>query len=425
VVTAVNAIGESAASSQASASLVQPNAPTGVTAIPTSSTSATITWNAVAGATSYNLYWSTTSGVTPANGTKIADVTSPYTQTGLTDGSTYYYVVTAVNAIGESAASSQASVSLMPPSSPTGVNTTPGNGQVQISWTAVSGAASYNIYYSITSGAGIGGNKITGANNPYTLTGLTNGTTYYFVVTAVNVYGESAASSQVSATPVLSAPTGVQATPGNGQVQISWTTESGAASYNIYYSKTSGAGTGGTKITGATSPYTVQPLSNGTTYYFVVTAVGSGGESVPSSQASAVPQASSALNVTGIWSGTYKSAVHGSGPGAINITQTGTSISGKVSATFDDPTYGNIPITGTNLAGTLNGTTVNVTQLTLTASVTVGGKLYICTGTFNSGTATINTQASPMTGAFDLTGSWSGPSQCGTSDTITGTGTLQ
>jgi mono/diheme cytochrome c family protein len=66
-----------------------------------------ITWPPVSGATIYNIYWSTTSGVTVATGTKLTGVTSPYAHTSLTAGTPYYYVVTAQNATGESAASAQ------------------------------------------------------------------------------------------------------------------------------------------------------------------------------------------------------------------------------------------------------------------------------------------------------------------------------
>ena len=68
-----------------------------------------LSWPAVSGATSYNIYWSNTSGVTKANGTKITGVTSPYTHSNLIIGTKYYYIVTVVNSNGESAASSQAS----------------------------------------------------------------------------------------------------------------------------------------------------------------------------------------------------------------------------------------------------------------------------------------------------------------------------
>jgi fibronectin type 3 domain-containing protein len=97
---------------------------------------------------------------------------------------------------------------------------------------------------------------------------------------------------------VPAAPTGVTATPGNAQVTIAWTAVSDAASYNIYWSTTSGAATGGAQINGvaagaATPSYTQQGLANGSTYYYVVTAVDeNGGESAASAQVSAIPEAS-------------------------------------------------------------------------------------------------------------------------------------
>lgn len=113
----------------------------------------------------------------------------------------------------------------------------------------------------------------------------------------MNSYGESGESSQVSAIPsttgiTLSAPTSVTATAGNGQATISWNAVSGATSYNICWSTTSGvAKTSGTKITGATSPYSHTGITNGTTYYYIVTAVNSSGEGVASAQVSATPTA--------------------------------------------------------------------------------------------------------------------------------------
>jgi predicted phage tail protein len=75
----------------------------------------TVSWPAVNGATSYNIYYSTTSGVTTAAGTKITGATSPYVQTGLAASTAYYYIVTAVNSAGESPASAQASASTSAP----------------------------------------------------------------------------------------------------------------------------------------------------------------------------------------------------------------------------------------------------------------------------------------------------------------------
>ncbi len=73
-----------------------PFAPTGILAT-AGNGQATITWDAVTGATSYNIYWSTTAGVTKATGTPIQSVTSPYIHTGRNNGTTYYYVLTAAN----------------------------------------------------------------------------------------------------------------------------------------------------------------------------------------------------------------------------------------------------------------------------------------------------------------------------------------
>jgi hypothetical protein len=82
-----------------------------------------------------------------------------------------------------------------------GGSTTTASTTATISWNSVSGATSYNIYWSTTSGVTTSnGTKITNAASPYTHTGLTSGATYYYVVTAVNSYGESSVSSQVSAT---------------------------------------------------------------------------------------------------------------------------------------------------------------------------------------------------------------------------------
>lgn len=70
----------------------------------------TMTWDAVPAATSYNIYWSETSGVSKAAEEKISGITNnSYTHTGLTNGKTYYYVATSVNSEGESNESSEIS----------------------------------------------------------------------------------------------------------------------------------------------------------------------------------------------------------------------------------------------------------------------------------------------------------------------------
>ena len=204
VVTAVNAIGESADSSQVSATpvLAPPAAPTGVTAT-AGHGEATINWDNVAGATSYNIYYSTTAGVSTVTASRFTGVSSPYVATGLNNGTPYYFVVTAVNAAGEGPVSSEISATPTPvpsPPAPVGVTATPGDGEATIRWDNVTGATSYNIYYSTTDNVTKAtGTKIAGVTSPEVVSGLIPGTSYYFVVTAVNADGESVESSQVSA----------------------------------------------------------------------------------------------------------------------------------------------------------------------------------------------------------------------------------
>jgi hypothetical protein len=85
-----------------------PNSPTNVAAAPHNAR-VTVSWDLVSGADRYNLYWATTSGVTKATGARVSGVTSPYNHTGLTNGTTYFYVVTAENGNGESHESAQVS----------------------------------------------------------------------------------------------------------------------------------------------------------------------------------------------------------------------------------------------------------------------------------------------------------------------------
>jgi endo-1,4-beta-xylanase len=88
-----------------------------------------------------------------------------------------------------------------PPPPPTGLVATAGNAQVQLSWNASTGATGYNVKRSTTSG-GPYTTVATVTGTSFTNTGLTNGTTYFFVVSATNANGESANSGQVPATPL-------------------------------------------------------------------------------------------------------------------------------------------------------------------------------------------------------------------------------
>ena len=84
---------------------------------------------------------------------------------------------------------------------PTGLTATAGNTQVALSWTAVSGATSYNVYRSTASGGEVKINTSAVTTTSYTDTGLTNGTQYFYEVTEVTGGVESGKSNEVSATP--------------------------------------------------------------------------------------------------------------------------------------------------------------------------------------------------------------------------------
>lgn len=165
----------------------------------------TLSWDAVSGATSYTLYWANAAGVTKQSGA-IPTVTSPYAHTGLTNGTTYYYAMTASNARGEGELSNE--VSALPQAgliaAPRNVKAVAGNRLVGISWDPVDGAKSYNVYWSQTAGVVSDPNKM--IDTPYTSANhmiLQNGQTYYYRVAAVDAKGEGALSAEVSATPYI------------------------------------------------------------------------------------------------------------------------------------------------------------------------------------------------------------------------------
>jgi|HubBroStandDraft_2_1064218.scaffolds.fasta_scaffold01401_10 fibronectin type 3 domain-containing protein len=276
-----------------------PAAPMGLTAA-AGNALVTLNWTASSGATGYYVKRSTTSG---GPYTQIStQATASDTDTGLTNGTKYFYVVSAYNSAGQSANSAEVNATpvLAAPSAPTGLAATAGNAQASLSWAATSGASSYHVKRSATSGSETQISAPT--SNSYTDTGLTNGTKYFYVVSAVNSGGESANSSEVSATPSApltapATPTGLHATGGNAQVSLSWSASTSAASYNVKRSTANG-GPYNTAVASPTATnYTDTTVTNGTAYYYVVSAVNSAGQSANSAQASATP-ASPTANVT-------------------------------------------------------------------------------------------------------------------------------
>jgi hypothetical protein len=206
------------------------------------------------------------------------------------------------------------------PGSPTGLTATAGNGRVTLSWTAPAsdggaGISGYLIYQGTSPGgeSGVPVNAALVQATSCTLIGLTNGTAYYFKVVAVNDAEDQgqdsaeasatpasasaaasgrASTSQASGTGAPGAPTSLTATAGNAEVSLYWTAPasdggSPLTRYNVYVGTGSGFSAGAV-VTGTSA--TVTGLTNGATYYFVVTAVGANGKaSAASGEVSAEP----------------------------------------------------------------------------------------------------------------------------------------
>src|SRR5262249_51827805 len=156
---------------------------------------------------------------------------------------------------------------------PTGLMATAGDAQVTLSWTGSTGATSYNVKRSTVSVGPYTTVATTGLTS-FVDIGLTNNTTYFYVVSGINASGEGADSAEVSATPqaVPTAPTGLAAVAGDARVSLTWTASAGATSYNVKRATTSG-GPYTTVAMGVTTPYVNTGLTNGTTYYYVVSGV--------------------------------------------------------------------------------------------------------------------------------------------------------
>lgn len=164
-------------------------------------TSTMLTWDSVTGATTYNIYYKKSAGVTKLNGTKIAGVSSPYEHTGLDDGDTYYYIVTAENASDESDESNEVNEYILPIPATPDVTPLAGDSENTLSWEDAENADTYNIYWSLTSGVTIlNGTKIENVTSPYSHEDLSR-QYYYYIVTSVNDYYESEPSAEIELMP--------------------------------------------------------------------------------------------------------------------------------------------------------------------------------------------------------------------------------
>jgi len=260
----------------------------------------TLDYNAVPGAASYSIYASTDPAAAPSTYSYITNTSgTTYTQTGLSNGTTYYYVVVPVDSVGNAGTPSNNASALVQLPAPTGLTATPGDSAVTLTFTPAAdlGVDYTQVYVSTDANAALSSYTYIGSadasGTSYTQTGLTNGTTYYYYVVSHNAGGPGTPSATVNATiPVpasLSAPTSLTGTHGNGIIRLSWIAPTGAVSfYNVKRSTVSGGPYTTISTAGAVKETTYDDTSvvNGTTYYYIVTAVATNGtESVPSNQA--------------------------------------------------------------------------------------------------------------------------------------------
>ncbi len=282
-----------------------------------------LSWDPPAGTdessiTEYRIYRGASSGSLSYNDSVDGSTTS-YTDIGLTNGQTYYYRVSAVISAGEGDKSSEVSATpsseVTVPSAPQNLQASAGDGEVDLTWDPPadideSSITKYKIYRGTSSGSLSNHDSVDGSTTSQTDTGLTNGQMYYYQVSAVNSAGEGDKSSEVSATPssevtVPLAPQNLQASAGDGEVDLTWDAPSddGGSSiteYKIYRGTSSGSLTQYDTVDGSTtSSYDDTGLTNDQTYYYQVSAVNSEGESDLSAEVSAIPSAEDDQNGDG------------------------------------------------------------------------------------------------------------------------------
>jgi len=369
-VTAVNAMGEGASTVEVtSASSVPPSAPTNVAATAGNIT-VTLTWgapsdNGGSAVTGYAVYRATTSGAEVLLAT-LGNVLT-YTNASLTNGTTYYYKVASITAIGTGSQSVEVSAkpAPQPPSAPKTLTTTAGNGLVKLTWTApaTTGGSSitgYRVYRSDTSG---GATTLLASLGTVLTWSDTTGVarqTYFYTVKAVNLIGEGASSvaaAGASAVPP-SAPANVVATAGYLSAKLTWAAPadnggSVVTGYVIYRSTVSGAevklATLGNVLT-----YTNSSLTNGTTYFYRVAATTAIGTGIQSDEASAKPAPQA--------------------PSAITALTAATSSTAGVKLSWKAPSSNGSAITGYRIyRGTSAGTETFLVQIAATTSWTDTG----------------------------------------------------
>lgn len=228
--------------------------------------------------------------------TTIANPSATFTTVyGLTNGSEYEFEIAARTSYGEGTPAAVTGTPLRTPGAPQAFQASGADSQVTLTWeepdeAEQAGIDGYSLYYQEDFGPEqlVPGSPFPASARSFTLTGLTNGTEYYFRVTAVNANGEgymSSASATPRAVPIApTAPQSLSSDSGDASASLTWEapTDNGGApitDYVVQYQVT-GASSWTTFADGvsATMGTTVDGLTNGTEYVFRVAAVTSAGQ---------------------------------------------------------------------------------------------------------------------------------------------------
>ena len=269
-----------------------PAAPTATAASALTNVSFTANWAAVSNATSYLLYVSTSSSfssyVSGYNGLSVSATNKPIIN--LLENTTYYYRVKAVNSYGSSPNSSTiTTLTLLGAPIATGVSNYTGTSFTAL-WQPVTGTSTYYLDVSSASNFSsyvVNNQTVPGGTTSQSVTGLTNGTTYYFRVRAANASGSSISSNVITVAPLPAAPSVLPA--GNITVNsftANWNSSSGATSYLLDVSTASDFSTfvsGYNGVSAGVTNKSVTGLAANTTYYYRVRAQNGSGSSANSS----------------------------------------------------------------------------------------------------------------------------------------------
>ena len=245
--------------------------------------------------------------------------TTSHTVTGLTDNTAYAFRIRAVNAAGVGLLSDAVSVTTNDPRppAPTGLILTAGNAEATLTWNKVAylySITGYEYRYKTTGDYPQTWTAVSPSGRDtiyHKVTGLTNEVEHTFQLRAVNAHGAGPASNGVAVTPTIgaskpAAPTGLTATPGDGQVTLTWTNPNNSSITKWQYS-TDGSNWTDICVTSSNTgcpsvtTTTVTNLTNGTSYTFrlrAVNGVGDGFQTVAGATPKAVPAKPTGLTAT-------------------------------------------------------------------------------------------------------------------------------